>query len=70
MSSSADAKLDHAVVAVGYGEENGVKYWKVKNSWGPYWGDLGFIKIKRGANNMCGIAKVTEGIVGKPPIYY
>ena len=47
--------LNHALVVVGYGTENGVDFWKVKNSWGAAWGDAGYIKIKRNAN-MCGIA--------------
>lgn len=47
--------MNHALVVVGYGTENGIDYWKVKNSWGENWGDHGYIKIKRNAN-MCGIA--------------
>jgi len=40
----------HAVKMVGWGEENGVKYWKVANSWNPYWGEKGYFRIKRGNN--------------------
>lgn len=47
--------VNHAVVAVGYGTENGTPYWLVKNSWGTDWGDEGYFKIERGTN-MCGIA--------------
>ncbi|CAF1282521.1 unnamed protein product [Adineta steineri] len=47
--------MNHALVIVGYGTENGVEFWKVKNSWGATWGDHGYLKIKRN-DNMCGIA--------------
>jgi cathepsin L len=33
--------IDHAVVLMGYGTENGQKYWLVRNSWSPSWGELG-----------------------------
>merc|ERR1719219_1379352 len=48
------SSINHGVVVVGYGTEDGEDYWLVKNSWGPWWGDEGYIKIKRGVG-MCGI---------------
>jgi len=44
----------HAIEIVGFGVDNGVKYWTVKNSWNPSWGNGGFFNILRGQDE-CGI---------------
>lgn len=38
--------IDHAVQLVGYGEEEGIMYWIVRNSWGS-WGEKGYIRLQR-----------------------
>jgi C1A family cysteine protease len=42
--------VDHSILLVGYGEENGTKYWIGMNTWGTQWGENGYFKILRGEN--------------------
>ena len=52
----------HALLVVGYGEKMGVKYWKVKNSWGSDKAEGGYVLIERGTN-YCGLADVAIQII-------
>jgi len=48
-----EADVDHDMEVAGWGETaSGEKYWIIRNSWGTYWGEAGWAKLKRGTNEL------------------
>jgi C1A family cysteine protease len=57
--ANSQPNIDHAVVLVGYGSQNGQDYYILRNSWGTSWGENGYQRIARGTQygpyGMCGV---------------
>ena len=65
-----ETPVNHGVVVVGAGNEGGLDYWLVRNSWGGNWGAEGYIKIARGGpqkTGYCGISSCAEYPLYKEP---
>jgi len=54
-----DVVIDHAVTLIGFGEDKdvGAMFWHIQNSWGPTWGEGGYIRLLRtdGEGEFCGL---------------
>lgn len=61
-NGNCGGRLGHAAAVVGYGDGAGGPFWIVKNSWGPRWGEGGYVRISRNAPNRLGIC----GILTQP----
>ncbi|XP_038628839.1 procathepsin L-like isoform X2 [Tachyglossus aculeatus] len=63
-SHSCTPKVNHAMLVVGYGtsKEPGGDwdYWILKNSWSERWGEQGYMRLLKGANNHCGVASIAS----------
>ena len=64
-ASNTGQEIGHAIAVVGWGvtdDGTNTPYWLVRNSWGEYWGDLGYIKIYRGNNTLLIESDCTYGV--------
>ncbi|XP_071447893.1 tubulointerstitial nephritis antigen-like [Hetaerina americana] len=66
-SDNRDSHGYHSVRILGWGEEGGIPYWLAANSWGTWWGEDGYFRIKRGTNE-CDIEKYMLGAWIQPEL--
>jgi len=56
--SCGGANLDHAVNLVGWGSEDDVEFWILRNSWSTVWGEEGYMRMKIiPGSGLCGVQK-------------
>ncbi|XP_039132391.1 zingipain-2-like [Dioscorea cayenensis subsp. rotundata] len=53
-------KQDHAVTIIGYGTDGNTDYWLIKNSWGDFWGEAGYMRLERNIQDRAGKCGVAE----------
>ena len=62
-------QLDHGVLIVGFDDTNNPPYWIIKNSWGPTWGESGYIRVEKGTGQCnIGTYQTTSIVNGSAPV--
>ncbi len=68
IDSDCNQNVNHAVLMIGYGTENGQDYWLLKNSWGTSWGEKGFFKVLRTNQKGAGLCGVLSNLSSYPNV--